>query len=339
MTSAAEHVAASPVAGSPASQAFYHALRNGCNRIGEQKSHLSLARDTLQHLQLHPLHHASTNQKTQYTRAVNETVQAWQCAVECYLDVFTSLAHATAADSTNERQEAPAHSQFMHMAKSASEALEVVKKFASSNEFKGNAESASLADEVEDEVGDEAAQEADGSGADDENAAKPEQNTESRLQMSRDARRRKRRREKYRELHRESLAQSAGEGARPGDATKGTVEKEPTQSYTTAADFVPTTTVEYEDISDEVEARLKLKEEKKARKRTERKRKRESGDSVEYAMAASVDEKPEKKKIKAVNGDMDPVDVREYPSRKRLERDTDDMVDDSGRKKRQKSRD
>lgn len=58
--------------------------------------------------------------------------------------------------------------------------------------------------------------------------------------------------------------------------------------------------VEYEDVSAEVAARLKAKEEKKRAKKEEKKRKRESGDSA--LLGAVVAEKPSRKKVRTVDG-------------------------------------
>ena len=70
--------------------------------------------------------------------------------------------------------------------------------------------------------------------------------------------------------------------------------------------MIPTGTekrVEFEDISSEVDARMKEKEEKRKRKE-EKKRKRESGDSV-APEAAAESEKPKKKKSKKLDGEME----------------------------------
>ena len=97
--------------------------------------------------------------------------------------------------------------------------------------------------------------------------------------------------------------------------------------------------VAYEDVSAEVEARLKAKEEKKAVLKKEKKRKRESGDSFEAAGEAETKpEKPSKKKVRSegVDGEADVMAKKE--KRKKHEREADEGVDGEGRKKRKKSR-
>ena len=95
-------------------------------------------------------------------------------------------------------------------------------------------------------------------------------------------------------------------------------------------------TVKYEDVSAEVEARLKAKEVKKEAKKKEQKRKRESGDSFSVGEPEPLrkDEKPTSKKAKAANGEMEVVVKKE--KRKKHDRDAEEIVEDDGGKKRKK---
>lgn len=93
--------------------------------------------------------------------------------------------------------------------------------------------------------------------------------------------------------------------------------------------------VEFEDITGEVDARMKEKEEKRKRKEERQKRKRESEESVEGPVAAEND-KPIKKKSKKVNGKLD---VNGSESMKRHgSSDLEAVAEDGAKKKKKKSK-
>ena len=96
------------------------------------------------------------------------------------------------------------------------------------------------------------------------------------------------------------------------------------------------TNVEVEDISEEVDARLKEKEERRRRKE-EKKRKRLSAGSTgpvaEDATTEAVAEKPKKKKAKKVEG---AVEAGEAATKKRHGSDGEAAVDGEGQKKKRK---
>ena len=95
--------------------------------------------------------------------------------------------------------------------------------------------------------------------------------------------------------------------------------------------------VEFEDISAEVDARMKEKEEK--RKRKEKKRKRDTeGSSVlatEEVSAAAEVEKPKKKKSKKADGDV-PAD--EVVSKKRRGEEVEEGADGKGKAKKKRKK-
>ena len=94
--------------------------------------------------------------------------------------------------------------------------------------------------------------------------------------------------------------------------------------------------VQYEDVSTEVEARLKAKEEKKTREKAEKKRKRESGVSVDASGVGGEEgksEKPKRKKAKSV--DEGEVGIR-AKKEKRKDHEAGEGGDEEGRKKRKK---
>ena len=99
---------------------------------------------------------------------------------------------------------------------------------------------------------------------------------------------------------------------------------------------VPTGTenrVEFEDISGEVDARMKEKDEKRKRKE-EKKRKRESGESISVEPAAEL-EKPKKKKSRKLEGD---AEASETVSKKRRGSDAEEPAEGGDSKKVKKSK-
>ncbi|MCJ1281611.1 hypothetical protein MMC26_000931 [Xylographa opegraphella] len=91
--------------------------------------------------------------------------------------------------------------------------------------------------------------------------------------------------------------------------------------------------VEFEDISEEVDARMKEKEEKRKRK-AEKKRKRESGESIGIA-AMAESEKPKKKKSKKMEGE---TEVGETVPKKRSGSEGEEPLGEGGSKKVKKSK-
>ncbi|TKA29155.1 hypothetical protein B0A50_03665 [Salinomyces thailandicus] len=100
--------------------------------------------------------------------------------------------------------------------------------------------------------------------------------------------------------------------------------------------------VEYEDVSAEVEARLKAKEERKRARKTEKKRKRESADSLlEPKPVEAVAGKPKRKKSKGDSVAGAAAQTSEAAAKSPGKRENGDveMVERSeGRKKRKKSK-
>lgn len=93
--------------------------------------------------------------------------------------------------------------------------------------------------------------------------------------------------------------------------------------------------VEFEDITGEVDARMKGKEEKRKRKEEKQKRKRESEESVE-AHAVANNDKPKKKKSKRVDGESG---VNGSASKKRHgSSDVEAAGEDGAKKKKKKSK-
>lgn len=99
--------------------------------------------------------------------------------------------------------------------------------------------------------------------------------------------------------------------------------------------------IEYEDVSAEVEARLKAKEERKKAKKDEKKRKRESGASVvDAAPTETALQKPKLKKVKAETADDGQAGsaIADQVEKRKTEEVADHHDVGKGRKKRRKSK-
>ncbi|MCJ1431341.1 hypothetical protein MMC27_000692 [Xylographa pallens] len=127
--------------------------------------------------------------------------------------------------------------------------------------------------------------------------------------------------------------------AERGSSTEAPVESvavKPKKAKTKHNGAVPTGSekqVEFEDISGEVDVRMKEKEEKRKRK-DEKKRKRESGESISLEAVADS-EKPKKKKSKKLEG---ATEASETVSKKRRGSNGEESLEGEGSKKVKKSK-
>lgn len=112
-----------------ASQPLFDSLRIAFVRVGEQKQHLSIARDIVQNLHVHLPDPNSKPDIDRHERYIDCAVKAWRSASEVYSDVFESLAKATAAVPEEGRAERDGHAMFAEMARTATAAKETAKTF------------------------------------------------------------------------------------------------------------------------------------------------------------------------------------------------------------------
>lgn len=128
----------------------------------------------------------------------------------------------------------------------------------------------------------------------------------------------------------------------PSDPTE---EKKSKKVKTKHTDSVEEAKVELEDISEEVDAKLKEKEEKRMRKEEKKKRKRESEGSIDAvaATADGVEEAGRHEKKKAKKGEATAHDAAEEKVEKKRKKskrhssDGEDVAADEGRKKKQRT--
>jgi len=124
-------------------------------------------------------------------------------------------------------------------------------------------------------------------------------------------------------------------------ASEATGEKKSKKAKTKHAESEEETKVELEDITEEVDARLKEKEEKRTRKE-EKKRKRESEGSatgvVEISNGVEDSGKPKKKKAKSeeANGDVDGEEKTDKKKKRRKSEGEDCAVDEAAKKKKKR---
>ncbi|KAK4546331.1 hypothetical protein LTR36_002008 [Oleoguttula mirabilis] len=373
-----------------ASQPLFDVLRNGTNKIGEQKFLLTQARDLVQNMHVKLVNANGNDDAEKHDRYVDHVVKAWRSATLVYSTIFEELASITAPDATEGRAASKGHEEFMAM----SATVEAAKKLAMSYKPTGtpptmqpprNARVEDVeVDEEEDKSGDNdlsgsspaqtkvtqplpafsmkpgaASRSVDGSfdgaekgsnatpndphslashskrplSTDDGNDQRPGKAQKLSANIPLDSHGKKvfwergasqpnvpfaelgaadknawraeksRQKREKRSIKARSVATAASSDGKPLDPDRAEgAAVDPNSLSAGKENTVPG--VEYEDVSAEVEARLKAKEERKKAKKEEKKRKRDSGASVLEATPSEVGvEKPKKKKVKAETAD------------------------------------
>lgn len=112
-----------------ASQPLFDALRMAFVRVGEQKAHLSIARDIVQNLHVKLPAQDPTTANDNHARYMDCAIKAWRSATEVYAEVLVSLAKLTAADATEGREERGTHASLAEMARQVEEANIAAKRF------------------------------------------------------------------------------------------------------------------------------------------------------------------------------------------------------------------
>lgn len=298
-----------------ASQPLFDALRNATTAVSDQKALLKAACDTVQALHVKVIN-GDAEQHDLYMRSI---VTAWAGATETYHDIFRQLVLLTAADPTEGRDATSGHGQFLAMLETARKANELAQKVwhgkveAESDEEDNavkveeeSAEEVHIKNEVESDspsdapptvqsskpiaktlatglrkrpfVEDESAEE----GADkkqDDGVTPPE------AKNSVDVKRMKKLKSNNAKARRKAANKAAANLARMEQAQPEPVFKTgaPSSPAIKTEEVQPSApVVEYEDVQDEVESRLKAKAGKSAARRqrhAQKKRKRESVDS------------------------------------------------------------
>ncbi|KAK4505095.1 hypothetical protein PRZ48_003058 [Zasmidium cellare] len=295
-----------------ASQPLFDTLRNATSKLSQQEAHLTTARDVVQTLHVKIANNDSHLALNRHNRYMDAAVKAWHSATETYCAIFEQLVTITAADPTEGKEKGQRHEEFVSLLDSAKKAEEVVKSFRGSHEI--SSEESDEDDEEEAPV--EPAAQTNGTGkrpmttSENESEAAPSQQSSKPTTKPAQAQKPNTltdttRYDKsgtkilwqegalkvpYASLEPDEKrawdvvkARQRRKGRKAGLKAKMAAQRDQNNASTAepaATAQVPG--VEYEDVSAEVEARLKAKADKKASlkaKSTEKKRKRESGDS------------------------------------------------------------
>ena len=98
-----------------ASQPLFTAIKQGFERLGEQRAALVVARDLVQNLHVKIVHEGSIGERQNHMRYVAGIVTAWISAAEVYTNIFRQLANNTAADPTEGKPASKNHEDFVSM--------------------------------------------------------------------------------------------------------------------------------------------------------------------------------------------------------------------------------
>lgn len=258
-----------------ASQPLFDALRHATERTSEQHALLSNARDVVQQTHVKLADAISDGDANQHARYIDCAVKAWRSATESYAEIFDALAKASAAEPSEGRGAREGHESFANMANMAAEANAMAKSFVlygeqhasnaegvTSQAVEANGESASEESEKEEEPDQDVTMESVPSDVITQSAISKDPKQKSKEAIH------KKRIEDARQKHEKKLL-----------ALRAKMKNKSTQGPSKLSKVQNTNQVEYEDISGEVQARLKAKEAKREAAKKEKKRKRGSGDS------------------------------------------------------------
>jgi len=362
-----------------ASQPLFDVLRGAISRIDEQKQHLTGAKDTVQHIHVKvPQEHIENNGilRNDYRDAL---VTAWKVTTESYVRIFEQLCELTGPDPASGREAEDSYVGFQKLLYTAEAARTVAfEQDEENNKARGKADSSSESEssapskvttpnknkqtpvaaasskraapsetspsqqDVQRPVKkqrtttSEASNTPAAENATSQTKEQPAVNTVQRLKPKQIRKERKQRIQAHREQQEQQLQQQAAAMPPP--------PVQPPQ---------PTTIIQaqYEDVSAEVDARLRAKEEQKKAKKQAKKRKRDSqgshileaepGAEKEAAEARRklLAQKPAKKRSKSENGEGVRVDGEKKPlaKGKRGVQDESAQVEGARRSKRKKT--
>jgi hypothetical protein len=362
-----------------ASQPLFDVLRGAISRIDEQKQHLTGAKDTVQHIHVKvPQEHIENNGilRNDYRDAL---VTAWKVTTESYVRIFEQLCELTGPDPASGREAEDSYVGFQKLLYTAEAARTVAfEQDEENNKARGKADSGSESEssapskvttpnknkqtpagvasskraapsetspsqqDVQRPVKKQRTTTSEASStpaaekATSRTKEQPTVNTVQRLKPKQVRKERKQRIQAHREQQEQQLQQQAAAMPPP--------PVQPPQ---------PTTIIQaqYEDVSAEVDARLRAKEEQKKAKKQAKKRKRDSQGShiLEAEPGAEKEavearrkllaQKPAKKRSKSENGEGVRVDgdKNSLAKGKRAVQDEGAQVEGARRSKRKKT--
>ena len=306
-----------------ASQPLFDALRLAVDCTNEQHDLLSTARDIVQQTHVKLAESISDGDSTHTTRYIDSAVKAWRSVTASYTEIFDALAKASSAEPSEGKPMREGHESFVRMASMAAEANSMAESFVLSEEkHNGQSEPVVQSDASIAEGGSDALS-SDSVDVPDDTAAEPSPNKPTSKRERQLAKSGafphfkandkgtniKKRMEEARNKHEKKLLALR--------AKKKQANRSPSIAKTSdkrASVINGAGVVEYEDVSEQVAARLKAKQAKREAAKKEKKRKRESGDSygVDLREFEVVLEKPPKKRSRSdgLGNDVEVVAVK-----------------------------
>ncbi|RMY98908.1 hypothetical protein D0860_08412 [Hortaea werneckii] len=297
-----------------ASQPLFEALQAGNMRINEQKVHITRARNLVQNLHVKLTEVNGQDESAKHDYYMDCVVKAWRSATQTYEAIFRELMALNAADASEGREASKRYEEFAALATTARQVNEVAFQFPlhgppSWPEAPSTPEKRKRSHKEEEEYDDSSDVKMDagidapvkegpeGGHAKEDKQTQPNEAAEKTL--SKHQRKRLRKKHPAAGHHKDSETNPSPSSTNPLTQPTSNPNPPPPPSSQGKENHTPIAGVEYEDVSAEVEARLKAKAEKRQAKNSEKKRKRESGDSLlEARPVAEIAERPKRKRTK-----------------------------------------
>ncbi|RMY75443.1 hypothetical protein D0864_09832 [Hortaea werneckii] len=297
-----------------ASQPLFEALQAGNMRINEQKVHVTRARNLVQNLHVKLTEINGQDESAKHDYYMDCVVKAWRSATQTYEAIFRELMALNAADASEGREASKRYEEFAALATTARQVNEVAFEFplhgpASWPEAPSTPEKRKRSHEEEEEHDDSSDVKMDAGldapvkegpeGGHAKDGKQTQQNESAEKTLSKHQRKRLRKKHPAADHHKDSETNPNPSSTNPPTQPTSNPNPPPPSSQR-KENHTPIAGIEYEDVSAEVEARLKAKADKRQAKKTEKKRKRESGDSLlEARPVAEIAERPKRKKTKS----------------------------------------
>lgn len=345
-----------------ASQPLFDSIRDAIAQLDEQKRNLGIAKDIVQQLHVKvPAEHLDANglKPGDYTENL---VEAWKSTTESFTRIFEQLCAITGPEPETGREAEISYPALKELHGSSSAARDVAAGHASQAADRKLKRKAEADEQAQDGLGitprKKARSSSPASGQHPAKAAPSSTNSTVPSPGEGPEASRKRQRTSV-EQKQEPDATVNGEQTSKRKRRRLSVKKKQKQSVPpNIQSSIPTTTtngtnepaVQYEDVSAEVDARLKAKEDAKKAQKEAKKRKRESlGSGIVEAEAGAeqealaardrkLKEKPAKKRSKAETGEAVRVDGTSDGADKAKGKRQGDVAEMEGRKKRKKAK-
>jgi len=343
-----------------ASQPLFDAIRDAISQLDEQKRNLAGARDVVQQLHVKvPAEHLDNNalKATNYTESL---VQAWKTATESFTRIFEQLCTITGPEPATGKKADNSYPGFQKLLSSA----QAAKKVASNHSPPAVVKQVKRKAETDGQ--DEGSMEI--TPRKKARSTPPESPKPAAVSAPASSKRavpspgdgqdapRKRQRIAVEQKQEPGAAVNGNNSTKRQRRRQSISAKKRHPSQTSAKEEVPATNgahepqVQYEDVSAEVDARLKAKEDAKKAKKEAKKRKRDSlGSGIVEAEAGAenealaardrkLKEKPAKKRSKSESGEAVRVGAATEAGMKANRKRQADTGEAEGRKKRKKAK-